>query len=378
MSYSLATLWYERQRYLPGVLAVAFSALLIALQCGLLMGLFSITSIPIDHTHADIWMGAPQVLSVDLGEPIPEANFARLENQPEVQRTEFFLQGFGYWTKPGGGRELCMIIGSNLGDHAVGRVDELDPDLRSKLSEPGSVVVDASDLARLGIKGVGDTAEIAGPGGARAVRVVGLTHGLPSLAGPYVFCSHVTARQHLTVLDDQTTYVLAKCKNPADAPAVVQRLVPSTLPEQSAFTSEEFSLRSRMHWLTRTKAGIALGYAALLGLLVGGVVTSQTLFAATTAWLREYAVLRALGIPRWRMAMMVLAQSFWVGAIGVVLSLPAVYALALAADRIGGLHVDLPWWLLVTATSVTLAMALLSGLLALRALRQVEPATLLR
>jgi len=39
MSYSLATLWHERQRFLPGVLAVAFSALLIALQIGLLLGL---------------------------------------------------------------------------------------------------------------------------------------------------------------------------------------------------------------------------------------------------------------------------------------------------------------------------------------------------
>ena len=38
MSYSLATLWYERQRYLPGVLAVGFSALLIVLQFGLLKG----------------------------------------------------------------------------------------------------------------------------------------------------------------------------------------------------------------------------------------------------------------------------------------------------------------------------------------------------
>ena len=164
-SYSLTTLWYERARYLPGVLAVAFSSLLIALQCGLLMGLFAITSIPIDHTHADVWMGAPKVLSVDLGEPISEGLFARLQNQPEVVRTEFYIQGFSYWSKPGGGRELCMIIGSNLRDDSLGRVDELDPDLRSKLSEPGSVVIDESDVARLGIKGVGDTAEIAAPGG---------------------------------------------------------------------------------------------------------------------------------------------------------------------------------------------------------------------
>ena len=57
MSYALSTLWYERQRYLPAVLAVAFSCLLIALQCGLLLGLFSITSIPIDESSADIWVG---------------------------------------------------------------------------------------------------------------------------------------------------------------------------------------------------------------------------------------------------------------------------------------------------------------------------------
>ncbi len=269
-----------------------------------------------------------------------------------------------------------MIIGSNLREDSLGRVDELNPDLRSKLSEPGSVVVDESDLDRLGVKGVGDSAEIAGPQGPRAVRIVGLTRGLKSLAGPYVFCSHVTAGEHLSGGEDQTTYILAKCHNPDEAPALVQRLR-EKYPDQSTFTSDEFSFRSRMHWLTKTKAGIALGYAAALGLLVGAVVTYQTLSAATKASLREYAVLRALGIPRWRMALAVMSQSFWVGVIGVGLSLPAVYGLAFIADRLG-LHVDLPWWLLTTAAAVTLTMALLSGLLALRALRQVEPAMLLR
>src|SRR5580700_10653699 len=107
MNFALITLWHERQRYLPGILAVAFSALLIALQCGLLLGLFSITSIPIDHTHADIWMGAPQVLSVDLGAGIRESTVEYLAAQPEVERTEEYFQGFAYWSKPHGGQELC-------------------------------------------------------------------------------------------------------------------------------------------------------------------------------------------------------------------------------------------------------------------------------
>lgn len=371
MSYSLATLWHERHRFLPGVLAVAFSALLIALQCGLLLGLFSITSIPIDHSRGDIWVGNPDVLSVDLGRPIPGAWLSRLAMQPEVTHAELFLQGFTYWGKPTGGTELCCIIGARLAENTLGALDELTPELRDRLTEPGSVVVDESELGRLGVRGVGDVAEVSG----RRVRVVGLVRGLKSLAGPYVFCSLETARPLLRLLPDQTTYLLARCRDKADVPAVVERL--HQYPNMTAFSSEEFSLRSRMHWLTKTKAGIALGFAALLGLLVGAVVTSQTLYAATVASLREYAVLRALGIPRWRMALSVLGQSFWVGVAGVGLALPAVWALARLGDALGA-KVLLPPWLLVGATAVTLVMALLSGLAALRSLRLVEPAVLLR
>jgi putative ABC transport system permease protein len=250
-------------------------------------------------------------------------------------------------------------------------VDRLTPQDCSRLTEPGAVVVDESDLGRLGIKGVGDTAEISG----QRVRVVGLTRGLKSLAGPYVFCSIDTARPRLRQTPDQVTYVLAKCYHKEDAATVVARL--GKYSNISAFTAEDFSYRSRMHWLTKTKAGIALGYAAALGLLVGAVVTSQTLYAATAASLREFAVLRALGIPRWRMALMVMAQAFWVGIIGVGLALPAFYGLAHLAEH-WNVPVERPWWLQVAAAAVTLGMALLSGLTALRSLRQVEPAMLLR
>jgi putative ABC transport system permease protein len=74
----------------------------------------------------------------------------------------------------------------------------------------------------------------------------------------------------------------------------------------------------------------------------------------------------------------VLAQSFWVGLFGVSLALPAVFGLAECAELLGGARVLLPLWLLAGAVGVTMAMALLSGLLALRSLSLVEPATLLR
>ncbi|HLW63899.1 MAG TPA: ABC transporter permease [Gemmataceae bacterium] len=374
MSYTLATLWFDRHRYIPGILAVGFSALLIALQCGLLVGLLSVTSIPIDRSQADIWFGSPKILSVDVNQPISE-NFAiaRLGNQPEVVQVEPYILRFGTWEKPNGGADMCIIVGSRLSEGSLGAVDKLTPDLRMRLTEPDTIVVDESELERLDVSGVGDSAKILG----RKVKIVGLVSGMKSIAGPYVFCSLPTARSILRYQQDQATYVLARCRNPEDAPLLVQRLREEYNDNISAYTKPEFSRRSRMHWLTKTKAGIALGYAAALGLLVGAVVTVQTLYAATMASMREYATLLALGIPRRRLAMTVLLQAFWIGILGIAVSLPATFGLAELAGLFG-VRPYLPIELLAGAGAITLFMAMLAGVIALRSIRQIEPVNLLR
>src|SRR5438132_972051 len=80
--------------------------------------------------------------------------------------------------------------------------------------------------------------------------------------------------------------------------AAVARRMRQLYPQMATYTRDEFVSRTGWHWLTTTKAGIALGAAALLGFVVGAVITSQTLYAAVAAAIKEYAVLRALGIPR--------------------------------------------------------------------------------
>src|SRR5262249_25263060 len=151
-----------------------------------------------------------------------ENHFSVLANQPEVDpsRVEPYLQGFAYWSKPDGGTELCMVVGAKLEPDSLGRIKELTPDLCAKVSQPMGVVVDESDLGRLGVNGVGDTAEIIG----RRVRIVGLTKGLKSLAGPYVMCTIETARTLLRLTQDQVTYVLARCEDRSKAADVVARM----------------------------------------------------------------------------------------------------------------------------------------------------------
>lgn len=372
--YSLTIIRRELRRYLPAVLAVAFSDLLITVQVGLLLGALAVLSLPIDHSRADVWVASDGVLSLELGYPIPESWRSRLASMPEVAETECYLYGFSYWRTPRGGSEVCCVIGSRLHDRALGAVADLTPAMRTRLTEPGAVVVDESELGRLGVAGVGGVAEVAGA----RVRVVGLVRGLKSVGPPFVFCSLRTAYLLQPLFRDyprHTMYLLGRCRDPRDAPAVARQL--DGRPDLSAFTGPEFSARTRQYWATSTKAGIGMGFTALLSLLVGMAITSQTLYAATVTSLREYAVLRALGIPRRKMAGLVMAQSLWVGIAGIVLALPMIVALAAGGDEAGA-RVLLPPWLLGLGSGLTLAMALLSGLAALRSLRLVEPITLLR
>src|SRR5207244_12458180 len=76
--FAVATLWHERVRFMPAVLAVAFSAVLIVLQTGLLLGTFAVVSLPVDHARADIWIGSPDLVSVEGAQPIPRRWASRL------------------------------------------------------------------------------------------------------------------------------------------------------------------------------------------------------------------------------------------------------------------------------------------------------------
>ena len=130
MGYALLTLWHEKSRYAAGVLAVLFSAVLIAMQCGLLLGLFKITSIPVDHTRAAVWVGSKAVPSVDLGRPIPNAFLTRVAGLAGVRDVETFMANFGNFQKPEGGTELCFLLGSQLDADSIGAADVLTPQLR--------------------------------------------------------------------------------------------------------------------------------------------------------------------------------------------------------------------------------------------------------
>jgi len=75
---------------------------------------------------------------------------------------------------------------------------------------------------------------------------------------------------------------------------------------------------------------------------------------------------------------MVVSQSFWVGLAGVAVAIPIIFGIAFFVGEYWGVKVLLPARLVAGSCVITMTMAMLSGLVALRSLRSVEPVTLLR
>ena len=96
-----------------------------------------------------------------------------------------------------------------------------------------------------------------------------------------------TAQRLLGFRPDEATYLLARCPDPAAAEAAARHI--REHPKLSAFTRAEFSRKTRWHWLLKTNAGTITLFTAVLALVVGMVISSQTLYGATVALLKEYA-----------------------------------------------------------------------------------------
>jgi putative ABC transport system permease protein len=252
----------------------------------------------------------------------------------------------------------------------------MSPQIRGQLTRPGAVTIYSPDKARLGLQeGVSEVAEVGG----QRVQLAGVMYEGGRQIGmtPGFYCSLRTARRLLPNLGtDQTMYLIARCRNPAERGTIARELR-ERYPDMAVMTREEFADLTRNYWLVKTNAGVILMFIAALGLLVGAVITGQTLYSATVAAKREFAMLRALGVPHRPMAGMVLAQSFWVAVLGVGLAYPICLGLSEAALS-QGIEAKLPPWLLAATGLFVVGIAVTAGSAALRSLRGAEPELLLR
>ena len=372
VSLARSSLLYQSKQYLPAVLSVAFAGLLVIVQIGLLLGMFRTATLVVDQAPAEIWATSPGLQSVDLPQDIPSRTELRLMNSSSVKATDTLRNVGGDLRTADGARLDVTVLGYSLRPGSVMWPRGFPESVRLALREPDAIAVDDADKGKLGV-GIGSVVEING----HTARVVALVKGFRAIGGVYVIASREFV-DRLSPGHGTVSYTAATLEDSANADAVRDSLqVPGENASSHLWTAEELSRKSQLYWLLESGTGVGFLFSAALCLLVGLVITSQTLRAAVLSSLREYATLRALGVPVSALRAVVLEQAFWIGLVGLVVtgvSLVVVIAIA----RIGQISVYFPAWAILATVVFIFALSFGAALLALRTLYQAEPAELLR
>lgn len=361
-------------RMLVAICGVVFSVVLVTVELGMLLGLVQNASVLIDRSRADIWISKVDVKTFDFATPFDRRKRYQIESIPGVARVEEFHASYTMWKLPTGGNASVQVVGFDPAGRLGPGLDLTAGDLNG-IHNQDAVLIDESEREKLGNVQLGEQVEIMD----RRAKVVGFTRGCKSFTTtPFVFTSLRRAHAYGWITNGGRTalYFLVQVREGYE-PEAVRRAIQEQVPGIEAQTRAGFSWRTRRYWLLETGVGLGFLVGAFLGLIVGGVIVSQTLFAITVEKLPEFGVLKAMGATMGELAHIVLTQGLVCGMAGFAVGLLISLGFREAAASIGT-TVLLPWPLIAAVLLLTAVLCSGASLLSILRLRRIDPALVFR
>lgn len=139
-------------------------------------------------------------------------------------------------------------------------------------------------------------------------------------------------------------------------------------------TKQQFVQREKDYWNGATPIGYIFAFGAIMGFVVGAIIVYQILFADVSEHINEYATLRAMGYKNRFVSGIVLQQAAILAVLGYVPGVAIVYWLYGKAAAATSLPLYITQERAITVFLMTLSMCAISGLLAVRKVRRLDPA----
>jgi putative ABC transport system permease protein len=370
LAFTLAfrNLFHDRLRFIATVIGIVFSIVLVTVQMGLYLGFGRMVTTMIDHASADLWIMPKGTKCFEDPSLLNLGDRYRALSISGVAEAIPVVIGFADWRMSSGEMTPVFVIGSDLRAGALEPWNLVEGKIEA-LTRPKSVAVDRSYFERLGVTGIGSTAEIR----EQPVRVAAVTDGIRSFTTtPFVFLDIDWARNYTGVPSGKASYVLVRVGQKADVNQVRRHLV-SNIRDVEVLSPAEFRERSRKFWLFGTGAGAALFAGALLGVIVGTVIVAQTLYSSTKEHLNEFATLRAIGSSREYIYKVIVFQALISAVIGfVVAALVGGAVVKLTAATALPILITRP--LLIGLFLLTVVMCVGSSIAAIVKVTRIDPA----
>lgn len=367
VSIAREILLHDKLRLAITVVSLGFTIVMMVYDIGMFFGVTGDSVNMIDRAHADLWA------SEEGG-----AHFGAASLVPDTMlRWARRLDGVG---------QACAVDHSvaNLKIASSRQVEVLGIDPACPLFQPwkvadgnveglwrrDTIVVD--DLALRGVNHaqLGDTVELNG----REMRIVAITHDNKSFSYPYVYVSLRTF-ESVAGTPDFYSFVAVQVK-PGTNQGQIARQLANTSSDVTVSRTREFRLATITALIAQ---GVGMIFVIVfVGVLVGMLIITLTMYTATMERLREFAILKALGASRWKIWAIVLEQAIIETVAGFGLGLAASLGIDRFVETMSGIRGRFPIPMIVGCFVVMVTLAILGSLISIRKAIGVDPVMVFR
>ncbi len=213
---------------------------------------------------------------------------------------------------------------------------------------------------------VGDSVSVLG----QTFKVVGLTRETSSWMSPYIFVS-LNAAESALGLNNLVSYHLLRLADGADA-STSMLAVENEVAGIDAMYPDEMADADRRVLATIMDA--PLNVILFIGVVIGMAVMGLTAYTAVADQMREYGVLKAVGASGRRLAWQVIVETLYRAILGYILGVGLAFAAAaVIMARWPQFNIVIQSDIIIKTGLLALIMTILSALLPIRRLNQIDP-----
>ena len=364
-------------RLLVALLGIGFAVLLIMMQLGFRSALFESAVRYHERLKYDIALFSPDSVFIVRPEQFSIRRLYQAQGDPAVESVAPVYIFPAVWKNPWTNqRRTINLIGFNPAD------DLLDSkgfeEARPLLKNENVLIFDARSRPEFGpvAQTLRDKGRVVTEVNNREIQIIGLFEMGTSFG---IDGSLMTSDDNwLRLFPDRSRndiqLGLIKLKPGSDADQVRDRLKAALPKDVLVLTKADFVAREKAYWNRATPIGYVFAFGAIMGFVVGAIIVYQILFADVSEHLHEYATLRAMGYPNRFVAGIVLQQAAILGVLGYLPGLALSHFLYQRAAAATFLPLHVTFERAATVFVLTLGMCAISGLLAVRKVRKLDPA----
>jgi putative ABC transport system permease protein len=369
-------LTHQKLRLLAAIAGIAFAVVLMLFQLGLLDALFTASSVVQSRLQGDLILVSRQYQYMILSKNFSNRRLYQALGFDGVESVWPVYLGLAQWKNPEDLRERSILtIGYDPVGGALSVPEAHDP---RQLTFPDAVLFDAGSRSEFGPvpEMLRDKGYVAAEVNGRKIRVVGLFRMGTSFGidGTLITSDLNFLRIFPTHPQDLIEIGLVRLKPGADIATVQAALEKGLPPDVRVLTQAAFVQQEKDYWATNTGVGYVFTLGVFIGFVVGAVIVYQILYTDVNDHLAEFATLKALGYGDFYLSSVVLRQSLILSLFGFAPGVGIAYVLYTLTQKATLLPMVLHPSRVVLVLVLTIGMCSGSALLAMKKLRQADPA----